>query len=470
MIFKTPWTRRVMLLSLSGVLAGCASFSGDGGFDAVSTLTTERTGQPVRFVKPGPAFDTQLEAVTQLLAKPLSADSAVQIAWLNNPGLQANFADLGIAEADLVQAGRLRNPGFGFGRMHAGGNVEIERSIMFDLAGLLTMPMRRDIEKARFEQAKVQAAITAVDLAHRVRRAYFNAVAAYQMVEFMEQVRSSAEAGAELARRLTRIGNLNKLDTAREQLFYSEATAQLARSRHNAAAAREQLIRLLGLWGSQTTFTLPNRLPELPATVQQIGNVEQLAMAQRLDVQLAKLQAQATAQALGLSQVSGFVNVLHAGYHNKSASGAPRENGYEIELELPLFDWGGARNAKAQAVYMQSVQRTADRAITARSEVRLAYSAYRTTYDLARHYRDEVVPLRKQISEQVLLRYNGMLSSVFELLADACAQATSVNNAIEAQRDFWIAETDLQATINGSGAAPDTLRSAAPAAAGGPKH
>ncbi|MDB5764276.1 MAG: Outer rane efflux protein, partial [Herminiimonas sp.] len=169
--------------------------------------------------------------------------------------------------------------------------------------------------------------------------------------------------------------------------------------------------------------------------------------------QMAKRDAEATAGALGLSKATGFINVFDAGYANKNVTGSPRQNGYQISLELPIFAWGGARTAKAEATYMQSVHRTTDIAVRARSEVRTAYSAYRTSYDLARHYRDEVVPLRKKISDEVLLRYNGMLASVFELLSDSRDQVGSVNTAIEAQRDFWIAETELQAAINGNGGA-----------------
>jgi outer membrane protein TolC len=174
-------------------------------------------------------------------------------------------------------------------------------------------------------------------------------------------------------------------------------------------------------------------------------------MQQRLDVQMAKRSTEATASNLGLTKATRFINVFDAGYANKSQTGLPRENGYEISLELPIFDWGSARTARAEAIYMQAVQRTADTAVRARSEVREAYSAYRTSYDIARHYRDEVVPLRKRISDEVLLRYNGMLASVFELLTDARSQVGSVNAAIQAQRDFWIAQTNLEAAINGNG-------------------
>lgn len=456
-----PALRTVAIAAIALTLGGCATFSKDGGLDAVSSMTTERIGQDIRLQRPTSADASAQPELAELLKQPLSADGAVRMALLNNQGLRASLLELGVAEADLVQASRMANPSFSFGRMSGGGETEIERSVMFDLVGLLTIPFRRDIESRRFEGAKLVAATNAVRLAADTHKAWFNAVGAAQSAKYAEQVREAAQASAELATRMAKVGNLSALDQAREQAFSAEATAQLARARHNATAAREQLTRLMGVWGTHTAFQLPDRLPELPGTPREPANIESLAMQQRLDVQLAKLNAQATARALGLTKATRFVNVLDAGYANTSKSDAPRENGYEIELALPLFDWGGARTAKAEALYMQAVHRTADTAITARSQVREAYSAYRTSYDVARHYRDEIVPLRKKISEETLLRYNGMLMSVFELLADARAQINGVNAAIEAQRDYWIADTDLQAAINGSGASTLSLAGAA---------
>jgi len=469
-IQKYPALRSIVVGAVALTLGGCATFSKDGGLDAVSSMTTERIGQDIRLPR-GTSAEIEAQAeLSTLLKQPLSADQAVRVAMLNNRGLRASLAELGVSEADLVQAGRIGNPSYRFGRMSGGGETEIERGVMFDLVGLLTIPLRRDIEARRFESAKLVAATEAVRTAADTRKAWFNAVAAAQSARYAEQVREAAQASAELAARMAKVGNLSALDQAREQAFSAEATTQLARARHNATAAREQLARLMGVWGENIAFQLPDRLPDLPSAPREPGNIESLAMRQRLDVRLAKLSTEATARALGLSKATGFVNVLEAGYVNSSKSGAPRENGYEIELALPLFDWGGARVAKAEALYMQSVHRTADTAITARSQVREAYSAYRTSFDVAKHYRDEIVPLRKKISDETLLRYNGMLMSVFELLADARAQISGVNAAIEAQRDYWIADTDLQAAINGTGGATVRMAGGASAEAAAPAH
>lgn len=432
-------------------LAGCTSFSPDGGRDDVASLAQPRIGQPIRaLVNPQAGTPSHDATVRALLARPLTVDAAVDLALLNNAALKASFDQLGIAEADLVQAGRLRNPGFSFGRLSGGGATDIDRSIMFDVVGLLTLPARTRIEQGRFEQAKLQTAAEAVRLAADTRRAFYMAVAALQSATYAEQVRGAAEASSQLAERMTRVGNWSKLDMQRERAFYQDALTQLARKRHEEMAAREQLVRLLGLWGEQQKFVLPDRLPALPDQPQDMLDAEARAMAQRLDLLAARRDTAATAASLGLTRATGLINVLDAGYANKSSSAGPRQNGYQISVELPIFDWGSAKVARAQARYMQSVHRTADTALRARSEVREAYSAYRTTYDIARHYRDEVVPLRKKISDEVLLRYNGMLASVFELLADSREQLASVNMAIETQRDFWIAESKLQSAVNGS--------------------
>jgi outer membrane protein TolC len=236
----------------------------------------------------------------------------------------------------------------------------------------------------------------------------------------------------------------------REQVFYAEAVAQLARARHAATASRERLTRLMGLYGADVDFRLPERLPDLPASLPELQDAEATAIAQRLDIQAAKRQSEGLAESLGLTRATRFINALELGPAQTYESPGPWKTGFELSLEIPIFDFGSAKVARAEAVYMQSVQRIAEAAVNARSEVRESYSAQRSAYETARHYRDEIVPLRKRISEEQLLRYNGMLISVFELLADAREQVAAVNAAIESQRDFWVADADLQAALNGA--------------------
>jgi outer membrane protein TolC len=447
-------------------LAGCATLSQDAGFSKVEQAVKERAGAETKWARSDQEADTVRGRVKELLAKPLGPTEAVQIALLNNPGLQASYAEVGIAEAELVQASRWRGPTFSFARLRRGEETETERGVFFDVLGLLTIPLSTRASESRLQASQNRAAAEALRIALETRKAWFQAVAAQEGARYMEQVKQSAEASAELARRMANVGNVPKLTQAREQAFYAETTAQLARAGHNANATRERLSRLMGLWGPDLAFQLPDRLPELPKATRDGGDLEAQAIAQRLDVQGARRDADALARSLGLSKVTRFVNLLEVGVLSNSETDRPRQRGWEVEVGLPIFDFGGARVARAERLYMQAVNRTVEAAIEARSEVREAYSAYRTSFDVAKHYRDEVVPLRKRISEEVLLRYNGMLMSVFELLADSREQVAAVNGYIDSLRDFWIAESDLQMALTGG--SPGGMRmtgGAAPAAA-----
>lgn len=429
------------------VLAGCTTVAPDGGFGAVAGMTRAQTGHEPRISRTGDDTREIRETVGALLKQPLGVDDAVRIALINNPGMQATYWEVGLAQADLAQAGRLPNPSLDFKRLHGGGDIGIERTFTVNLIGALTMPLAKRIEGRRFEQVKLLVAAQAERHIAETRRAWYEAVAANQNVEYARQVNKAAEASAELSGRMAQAGNASQLDLAREQAFYAEASAAVVRAERQAVAAREHLTRLLGLWGENTSYKLPQHLPELPTAPAELNDVERIAVNQRLDVQAAKQEAQGTASALGLTKTTRFINVLDLGYASNTATGVPAERGYEISLELPLFDWGGARVARAEAVYMQSLNRVAQTAIDARSEAREAYLVYRSSYDLARHYRDNVIPLRKKISQETLLRYNGMLASTFELLADAREQAGAVNGYIDALKEFWIAHATLEATL-----------------------
>ena len=442
--------RRLIAAMAALLLGACASLSEDAGFSKVEQAVKERTGADTKWARTDGEAQTVRARVKELLGQPLGPTEAVQVALLNNAGLQASYAEVGIAEADLVQASRWQGPTFSFARLRRGEETEIERGVFFDVLGLLTIPLSTRAWESRLQASQNRAAAEALTVALDTRKAWFQAVAAQETAKYMTQVRESAEASAELARRMAGVGNFSKLTQAREQAFYADATAQLARARHNAAAARERLARLMGLWGEDLAFQLPERLPELPQSVREGGDLETQALAQRLDVQGARRDTEALARSLGLTKVTRFVSLLEVGVLSNSETGEPRQRGWEVELGIPLFDFGGARVARAERQYMQAVNRTLEAAVEARSEVRETYSAYRTAFDLARHYRDEVVPLRKRISEEVLLRYNGMLASVFELLADSREQVAAVNGYIESLRDFWMAESDLQMALTGS--------------------
>jgi outer membrane protein TolC len=417
------------------LLGGCAPLPPHGGFGAETRVQRNEADRRAL-----------ASVLRERLANEISANDAVEIALLNNRALQVRYWDLGIAEADLVQAGRLQNPAFGYKHMKDGSDVSLERTLTFNVVGLITAPLAQRIEGRRFEQARLTITAAALATATEAREAYYEAVAGAQGAAYAEQVSAAAEASAELAQRMQQAGNWSKYDAAREQAYYADSMADVSRASRNAVATREKLARVLGLDAVQ--IKLPERLPDLPGAAHQLPDVEQAAMQGRADIAAARLDTEATAASLGLTKATRFINVLEVGAVREQ-DGAARPRGYEITLEIPLFDWGSARVARAEAVYMQAVNRLADTALHARSEAREHYQAYQSAWTLARHYRDVVIPLRQQISQETLLRYNGMLLSVFELLADSREQTVAVNASINALKEFWIADARLQAAIGG---------------------
>jgi outer membrane protein TolC len=445
---------KLSAITVALFLSGCASVSINDNLSATQAFAKDRLQAEPRWLASDEARRQADSEVSTALDKPLTADDAVRIALRYSPNFQIMLAESAAASADATRSARLSNPVFSFEKMVRTDmgvrELEITRALAFSLFDVLTLPSRIQLANAQQLRLRMQAASDTVQAATDARQAWVRAVAAQQSVTYADQVMQAAEAGAELARRMQAAGNFSRLQRAREQAFYADATAQLARSRQVALACREALVRRLGLNEEQAArLRLPERLPDLPNQAREEQTTTQSAMDERLDVRLARFNLDATARAAGLTRIESVVNGLTVGVANKSESGKPMQRGYQLEVPLPIFDFGDATRASAQAQYMAAFYRTAQTAVDASSQVRQSYFDYRTAYDLAKHYRDEIVPLRKTISEEMQLQYNGMLIGVFDLLADAREQAGSVIAAIDAQRDFWLADAALQATLIG---------------------
>ncbi|MDM0119419.1 TolC family protein [Variovorax arabinosiphilus] len=435
-------------------LAGCASVGIDEALKDTNTHAQRFTGGNLALSRTPEQRDRRAELAQQLLATPLSQDDAVQLALTNSPAVQALMAQSWVDIAAANQTSRLPNPIFTFERMRLNSELELGRLLSFGLVDLILLPQRLSISRSQAHQAKLQLTGAVVDHVTQVRQAWVRAVAAQQSLHYAEQVNTSAQASAELARRMQRIGNFSKLQRARQQVFYADATTQLASARHATTAAREELIRALGLDDAQAAkLALPARLPDLPKIPREAKEVAATATEQRLDVQLARAQLDLAGQSQGISLLSTFIDV-EAGarrdtvFDNAEGSKSNRR-GFELDIRLPLFDGGSAQRDALNAQSLAAANRYDATVRGASSQLREGYSAYRTAYDIAKHYRDEIVPLRQAMADENVLRYNGMLIGVFELLAEARDQIAAVTNAINAQQQFWQADAALAASVMG---------------------
>ena len=481
-----PAATFLLLAGLGLSLSGCATFSADAGLSVAQATASAELAKSITKVTTDAEAATVRSQVERLARSSLTPDSAVQIALLNNRGLQAAFNDLGKSEADFVRATLPPTPRFSYARLTGPGELDVTYQVVGSLFELATLPARQAIAEKRFRAAQYRAAEEVLRLAAEARRQYFRTVAANQTVGFLEQAIVSAASASEIAKQLGETGALNKLEQAREHAFYGELGAQLARARVQQRVEREALVRQLGFWGRNTDFRLPASLPPLPKKIQGSDDLEALALRKRVDIVVARADLLALAGEYNLGNATRFINAFDFGFTSNpettttagtASDGTPtvvtdrvQRRGPSIDFDIPIYDFGESAVRGAREAYLAEANRLAERAVNARSEVREAYLRYRGNYDITRHYESTVLPINKTIQDEALLQYSGMLVDVTQLIIDARARIFSNIQAIEARRDFWIAATDLKAAIVGGGFGPggDSVSGATTTAVEGP--
>ena len=448
------FNRSIMPLVLSGLLSGCATVNYEQSLAGTNQVAADFTQGNLSLAQTKAQREEMARVAVEILQKPVSQSDAVKLALVNSPALQAMLAQNWADAARAAQTGRITNPVFTFERLVSAHELELGRMITIALLDLLTLPQRYKLAQKQIEQTRVHLTGSVIDQVTQVRQAWVRAVAARQSLVYAKQVNDAAQAGAELGRRLQAVGNFNKLQRARQQAFYADAATQWATAQHAATSAQEELIRLLGLTDSQAQkLVLPDRLPDLPKEARSPVAVSKAVGTERLDINLARAELDTASKAQGLNMLSSLTDIeLGLRYDtvfDNTQGQSTTKRGYEISVRLPVFDWGDAQRDAMNARTLAAAYRLEATVRAAGSNLRESYSAYRTAFDVARHYRDEVMPLRKAISEENLLRYNGMLISVFELLADSRDQVGSVMAAIAAEQQFWLADAALQASVMG---------------------
>jgi hypothetical protein len=225
---------------LALVLSGCANLSPDGCMGQIARLTAERTGSELVL---GVSNAHHKQRMRELLAQPLKADGAEEIALRNNTAVHAAFAVVGIAEADYGQAARLRNPGLRINRLHDGDEMKFESVVGLDFVGLAARGSRTALEMARFEQARIRVVRRAVTLASEARRACFAPLAAQQKAAALLAFSQQANEADHQARLQALEGAWRDVGYGRERALRGELRAVVAKVEHRTLMAREELGR-----------------------------------------------------------------------------------------------------------------------------------------------------------------------------------------------------------------------------------
>lgn len=427
--------------------------SAGGAMADIQAVTAQRTGFQVI-----PSGDPQADqaishAVSCLLAEKLTKDAAVQIALLNNRNLQATLAEIGISNADLVEAGLLKNPVLDllYRKSNASGaSANLEWSVTLDFINILTLPMRRCIAASEFETTKLRTANEVLDLAFDVQVAYYNLQAAMQTGQLYQDAVKASKEAYEAVRMIHEAGNISDLALHQEQVFYEQQKLNLAEAERDVVELREELNMLMGLWGPSTDWKLPSKLPAMPAREFQGRGLESVAVYQRLDLAAARQEIETVARELGLQNATRLLPELEGSIGAERETDGSWLRGGGVSLPLPIFNQGQTKAQRQRARLLQAQHRYYAVAVGIRSDVRKAFGQMRKSRDRVKYYDTIMLPLFKRIVEENHLMYNAMEAGPAELLRAKRDEYVGQREKVEALRDYWVARSELERTMGGS--------------------
>ncbi len=440
-------------ISTVAVLAAALAPLGAETFQNVESEVRSRSGAQVRWETHVAAREKSFAAIAKLLRKPLTVASAVQIALLSNRELQAAFFEIGIAQADVLEAVTIPNPSVDFDVQFPVAASEMNRYgwlVAQEFVQILMAPLRKKIAAEQLEAAELRVAAQTLDLVAGVKTAYFTYQAGQQLLSRLERIQETNAAALDLAQKQFEAGNTTDLALLQAQAGYSQGRLDVARTEGDLRGEREKLSRLMGLWGAQTKWEIKGEILPAPDADLRTGRLESLAVSQRLDLRAAHRDLTILVAALGLTKTYRWIPVLDMGFGGEKDVDGALNMGPTFRIELPIFNQGQARIARGEAQLRMAESRFEALAVTIRSEVRELRDRLLSLAEMARHYHDDLLPLRIRMVNKALLQYNAMQLSPYDLFTTKSLELETERAYIDTLRDYWITRAELERAVGGT--------------------
>jgi outer membrane protein TolC len=440
-----------MSLAMATILvAGCASTLPDRGTGQVDEALEARGAE----VPAWPSGSTEPEQVrtrvASLLQEPLTAGAAVELAFLRSPRIHETYADLGIAQADVLEASRVANPRIGYIDLEPddGGRSQITRSVSLNFGSLLLQPARSRLARDDFSRAQQRIGADLLSLEAEVRSAWYTYVGAQQVAELRQATATVAENSAEFAQRLCDAGNITPRELALELASSSAARIGAARAQAEAVRARAEFAQLAGL-STRDAWQVSKRLPA-PLTQQDPPQiVADQAFERRLDVAAARTEVHVLESAVKLTRRWRWLGDFEAGYERETETDGTTLKGPTFAIELPIFNQNQGGVLRAEAQLEAARARLAALELGVRNELALSLDRMATTREIAEAYRTALVPQREAVVERTQEEVNFMLAGTFELLQAKREEFNAYEEYLDAVRDYWLARTELRRVAGG---------------------
>lgn len=446
------------LLLIALASTGCATLGPDRGRSDTDALVAARSGAALEWSQ-SPATDAD---AARLREHPMTPVTAVQMALLRSPRLQQEYARLGLIRADVKEAIQIANPRLTTSSHSGGGILETTMGLAMPLVDLLVLPSRVRLAKADHERAKREIAASILSVTVDVEAAWYEYVAARQIADMRSTVARGMVTSADLAQRFFEAGNINELQLKQEQAAASQARIDAARALADAQLGRLKLDTFIGLSGEDGEWMVS---AQLPVPVEQEDAAEALqSLSRNTNLQLMAARQEVVVME-GLLKTTRRFRLLGAteiGVETDREPKEPRLWGPTLDLELPIFNQGQARVARAEALLAQSRARLAEVELAAGNAVRLGTARVRVLRDIVDTHRTALIPQRESVVARSQEQQNYMIIGVFELIQAKRQEYDAYQSYLEAIRDYWLGRTDLMRAV-GARLPSDPAASTAPA-------
>lgn len=408
----------------------------------VSKEVEKQTGYKFETVKKG------RDATSTPHDQPLTLESAVQLAFQNNPALRARLEGLGVSSAEISRARLPRNPVIeGHVLYPEDGDGEfIEISVEQNFLSLLLFPMKSQVAGAQYRQLEYRLSQELANFAFGVKEAYYSVLAAEEKLKLRQAVLETTDAAAELARRQREAGNVNEFFLQNEIALFLESKLAVAQAQAEVNLERQRLSDLLGFPERRNDWKLSGGLPYIQASDPVVEGLGKTALNDRVDLLAARKEVEIQKKNVFLSGV-GILDDVDVGYRSEKEFDGERSGGPQIRAGVPIFDLGRNAVLGAGARVRQSEYELAALENQVVSEVALAHDRLLVARNSVEEYNNSIIPAKSKIVEEMQKHQNYMLIGVYTLLAAKRDEISAREQYIDSLQEYWVSRSELERAV-----------------------
>ena len=429
--------RFVLVLILTVWVGGCASTGGGPTPADLDAAIRARTASGIRVEGHAslPPDVNPTDGLTQ--------EEAVAIALWNSPSFQATLVDLGIARADLVEAGLLRNPIFSL--LFPLGPKQLEFTLQYPFDALIQRPKRVAAAQLNARAIGERLVWDALSLVAQVRTAHADAITSDRRLALAAQNAEVTGRLADITDARFRAGDISDLE-ARAPRIDARRTDVVRRAvQHDRDLARLTLAALLGLdrvpEQLQPSVSRAYDAPPCPVDERRL----QEALASRPDVRAAELTIEAaTARARWeRSRVLALIGVLDA--NGRGTEGF--EMGPGVNVDIPIFNRNQGGSARATVEIERASRLYAAARAQVIADVRSAGVRVSQAQLALEAWTDQIVPSLETEQRQAESAYTAGEVALLNVLDVSRRLVDGRMRQLDAQADLFRARIALERAI-----------------------